>query len=845
MRRLSFALLSCLAVACGDDGNPSTDAADTAAETFVPDTTPGDTTGDTSGGNRPPELERIGDRSVAVGQTLSITLSAKDPDDDKLTYSVFGNLPEGARFDKGEHRFEWAPTEANKTVFLTFVVSDGTDFDRETVRIQVTATATSNPPSFTDIGDQSLRVNEPYQLQLVATDPDGDRLSFGHEGSLPSGAALEEKTGKFTWTPGADTVGQPVRITFTVSDGTASDTLAVRFVVDDGTATARPPELKEIAPKTVKVGETLTFTLEATDPDGDSITFLMQHEPAGATLTGANFSYTPSADQAGQTYQIAFAASDGTFSDIIGVQVSVTSGQTGSCTPDTNEPNEDVGHATALPAGTRQATLCETETTYDYDYYAVSLAAGQELSATLTFDGAAADLDLALVDANDLTLAISDGVAATESLKYGSASAQTVYLVVYGYALEPLALGYTLTTSLGEATVCADDGYEDNDAPAQAKALDDTAQNATHQICANDVDYWSMDVGCGSSVEVIMDITGGVDLDMYLYDTADASEAPVASAFTESASEYIEVPNADRPGKWVLRVEGYPETTEGGYQLITAVSGGCPEDSIAGSSKANAKALQAGAAGFADLVLCCRDDWFSFSLAQGDQVTIDFSVFDGSVGAVVYAADGTTRVASKDPSPNGGLFLFSADAAGTYYLKTTGTVGTTYGFEWDIRQNAGGCTLLSCDKFDNCNTVTGECEPDPWCNADTECQPGFVCREAYCVNPCQSAFECRPEYACKTFDDQPPATYCGAVGAGGAGADCSAHADCAGTQACVFDDHGGYCADLDCGSCGEGTKCATVAGLSLCAKTCNTTADCRQAEGYICSAEKTCLPQNP
>jgi len=849
MRHVILALLPLFVVACGDDGGKTVDDATQGDTTEPLDTNPNkDVPGDTSGGNRPPELERIGDRSVAVGQTLSITLSGKDADSDKLTYSVFGNLPEGARFDKGEHRFEWAPTEANKTIFLTFVVSDGVDFDRETVRIQVTATATSNPPTFADVGDQILPVGQAYTLSLIATDPDGDRLTYGHEGTLPTGAALDANTGVFTWTPGGGDVGAPVRITFTVSDGAASDTLPVRFVVDDGGGNvAKPPVFTAIAPQSVKVGETLTLTLQATDPNGDAVTFSIQGSaPSGGALNGATFTYTAQAADVGQTFQMTFAASDGTLTAVTTVKISVTSGQVGTCVPDANEPNETVATATALPFGTRTATLCETESTYDTDTYAIVVPGGQELRVTLTFDGAMADLDLALLDANDMFLADSDGVGSSEELRYAPAGEETVYLAVFGYSLEPLALTYTLTTALGEAQVCSDDTYEDNDIPFDAKPLDDTAQSGTQMICPGDLDYWVFPVTCGARVEVIMDISGGADLDLDLYDTIDGLEAPVATAFTEDATEYIDVPVAARPGTWLLKVKGYPEASgQGGYQLISDVAGGCQDDGQAGSSRAAAKGL-GNEGDLADLRTCCNDDWYSWSLQANDQVVVDFGVFDeGSLGAIVYASNGTTQIASKEPSPNGGLMFFSADAAGTYYLKVSGSVGTRYSLGWTVTSGSSGCTLMSCDKYDNCNTSNGQCELDPWCQADSECPPGFFCREAYCVNPCQSAFECRTGYACKDFDDNPIATFCGGTGPGVTGADCSAHADCEGTLACIFDTHNGYCAALDCATCGDGTKCATFGGQSLCAKICNTNADCRQAEGYTCSAEKTCLPQNP
>lgn len=845
MRFTTVASLSLLLVACGDDaGYPGGDGGPDGQD--VLDTTPNPDTIPDTGGNHPPELERIGDRTVAVGQTLTITLSGKDPDGDKLTYSVFGNLPAGARFDKTEHRFEWAPTEAGKTVFLTFVVSDGSAFDRETVRIQVTATATSNPPSFADVGDQILAVDQPYTLQLVATDPDGDRLKYGHEGTLPTGAALDPASGLFAWRPGADTVGQAIRITFTVSDGTAADTLTVRFVVDDGSGNVpKPPVFTPIAPQTVRVGETLTLTLQASDPNGDAVTFSIQGAtPPGASLSGATFSYTAQASEVGQTFQVTFAATDGAFTAVTSVKISVTSGQVGACSPDAYEPNEEIAQAKPIALGTLSGNLCESETTYDTDVFAVTIPAGQELRAKLTFDATLGDLDLVLADAQENFLAVSDGVTSTEELRFAAPSDTSAYLSVFGYGLEPLNLSYTLETSLAVAQGCADDVFEDNDFPFASALLDDDVQSATLEICPGDIDYWTLQVGCGARVEILMDILDQVDLDLYLYDDTSGLSDPVAAAITEDPSEYIDVPAAATPGTWLLQVEGYPAASAtGSYQLLADVTGGCQDDTQAGASRQGARQLANDGPGLSGLSMCCGSDWFAWTLAAGDQVVVDFRLDnEGAIGAVVYGPDGATQVASKQPSPNGGLLFFSAAAGGTYYLEVHGEVGTRYGFEWTVEGAIAGCTLLSCPLGDVCDASVGECVYDFYCDDLGGCPSAYVCRETYCVNGCQSDAECRPGYACKGFED---GRYCGMTGPGRTGDGCQAHASCERDLACLFENKGGYCAELGCGSCDAGTQCATFGGQSFCAKSCNTEADCRASEGFTCSAEKTCLPQNP
>src|SRR5690606_3256410 len=120
----------------------------------------------------------------------------RDADQDALSYSLYGTLPDGARFDKTAHRFEWTPASVGQVVFLTFVVSDGQAFDRETVRIEVVDEVEAHPPVFAPVGDQQLTVGRGFALELEATDPDGDTLTFGFERQLPDGATLDPATGR-------------------------------------------------------------------------------------------------------------------------------------------------------------------------------------------------------------------------------------------------------------------------------------------------------------------------------------------------------------------------------------------------------------------------------------------------------------------------------------------------------------------------------------------------------------------------------------------------------------------------------------------------------------------------
>lgn len=77
-----------------------------------------------------------------------------------------------------------------------------------------------------------------------------------------------------------------------------------------------PPVLDPIGPKTVNEGTLLEFTVNAADPNGQSVTYSASSLPSGAVFNTATrtFTWTPGFDQNG-TYQVKFTASDGAIQD--------------------------------------------------------------------------------------------------------------------------------------------------------------------------------------------------------------------------------------------------------------------------------------------------------------------------------------------------------------------------------------------------------------------------------------------------------------------------------------------------------------------------------------------------
>ncbi len=90
--------------------------------------------------NHPPVLAFIGSKEVLVGETLSFTLSATDPDNDRIFFSG-SDLPIDSHLDPETGEFVWAPTiNQVGTHLFTFSASDDgspTLFSSETIPVKV------------------------------------------------------------------------------------------------------------------------------------------------------------------------------------------------------------------------------------------------------------------------------------------------------------------------------------------------------------------------------------------------------------------------------------------------------------------------------------------------------------------------------------------------------------------------------------------------------------------------------------------------------------------------------------------------------------------------------------
>ncbi len=252
-------------------------------------------------GNSPPVFttNRIPTQTLTLGgrrSSSSFYVRAKDPDGDKFTIEASG-MPPGATFDKRRYRFTYAPRSFPSSMLdsksrrrrrgkprvefdVVFTATDRKGASSSITVKFIIYGAENKAPVISRIGDKSVRAGDTLSFRVRAMDENdaGGELNYSVS-KLPYGAKFDSRSGTFTWAVKRNMKPGTYKVTFTVTDpGGLKDSEAITITVTGN----KPPVLAPIGAQTVTPGETLTFSVKATDPDGDKLKYLASRLPSGA-----------------------------------------------------------------------------------------------------------------------------------------------------------------------------------------------------------------------------------------------------------------------------------------------------------------------------------------------------------------------------------------------------------------------------------------------------------------------------------------------------------------------------------------------------------------------------------
>lgn len=234
--------------------------------------------------------------TVSEGQTATSTFAAMDPDGDALTYTLGMPAPSWASLTGATASF--APDffvvqgMASTMVQLTATATDAQGAATNAT-FSVTVTDVNGPPTFTMLAPIALDEGDTPIVPLVATDPDGDTITFATQGTFPTWATVANGPGRLLLSPDQTvaTAAMPFvqTLAITASDGQAGHTPVTQMVQVTVTNVNRPPTLASLPDQTLSEGAALGLQVGppiSNDPDGEPLSFTVTGLTQGGVTIG-------------------------------------------------------------------------------------------------------------------------------------------------------------------------------------------------------------------------------------------------------------------------------------------------------------------------------------------------------------------------------------------------------------------------------------------------------------------------------------------------------------------------------------------------------------------------------
>ncbi|HJV49326.1 MAG TPA: putative Ig domain-containing protein [Geothrix sp.] len=239
--------------------------------------------------NAAPAFTSTAPATAKESHPYNYVIAATDADADPVTLTA-PTLPAGATFNATSKTISWTPATAQVGVAQAFDVLASDGFggtQHQTWSVTPTANAA---PAFTSTAPTSGSTGTAYTYAAAATDADGDTLTYSLV-AKPAWASLSGAT--VTGTPSAS---GPMSFTLRADDGYGK-TVDQSWSVLVAPAGNQAPTITSTPGTSAAGGVAYTYTVVATDPESDAITYQLTNGPTGAVLTGNSLSWTPSASQ--------------------------------------------------------------------------------------------------------------------------------------------------------------------------------------------------------------------------------------------------------------------------------------------------------------------------------------------------------------------------------------------------------------------------------------------------------------------------------------------------------------------------------------------------------------------
>ncbi len=244
--------------------------------------------------NQPPVITSVPPNWARQGTPYVYLMEASDPDSDALRFGVRDG-PLGLSINSTTGLALWVPGSADSgSVLVNLSVTDNRSPPVvQSFRIDVQSV--NSAPRFVSLPVLIATQGRDYIYIAEAQDLDNNQLNYSLVAG-PRGMTVGVYTGEVRWTPLGNQVGTS-RVVISASDREftvyQNFTIGVSNVNDD-------PEILSIPPTTAIQGVSWTYKVEATDLDGDELSYFLNGRPLGMTIgTTGLVTWTPGPDQVG------------------------------------------------------------------------------------------------------------------------------------------------------------------------------------------------------------------------------------------------------------------------------------------------------------------------------------------------------------------------------------------------------------------------------------------------------------------------------------------------------------------------------------------------------------------
>lgn len=255
--------------------------------------------------NHKPEILSAPVTEATQGIKYYYDVGATDKDGDVLTYSLITS-PDGMAINPATGTISWTPTNSQVGSNNVVVrVRDSSLYVEQSFAIN--AANVNDLPVIISLPPTAATQDVQYSYQVVAYDLDNDVMAYGMANS-PENMTINRITGMISWKPTNSQTG-PNNVTVEVSDGTGTTTQIFTIMVEnvnDAPAIVSPPVTAATQ------GVLYSYTVNATDPDKDPLTYILKQAPQGMLMdtTSGIILWIPAEEHVGNN-QVTIQASDG------------------------------------------------------------------------------------------------------------------------------------------------------------------------------------------------------------------------------------------------------------------------------------------------------------------------------------------------------------------------------------------------------------------------------------------------------------------------------------------------------------------------------------------------------